>query len=93
MGITRLRSEAFILDDLPKTDPVYADLKFFENNFKGVMPLEILIDTRRKNGMRINMLRNFSKINSLHPISIPSSVMAQTALDRGRIKIHPPGLL
>ena len=40
-GITRLRSEAFILDDLPKTDPVYSDLKFFEKNFKGVMPLEI----------------------------------------------------
>src|SRR5665811_2519397 len=32
VGMTRLRSEAFILDDLPKTDRVYADLKFFENN-------------------------------------------------------------
>ncbi len=48
IGITRLRSETFILDDLPKTDPVYTDLKFFEKNFKGVMPLEILIDTKRK---------------------------------------------
>src|SRR6185295_2567995 len=57
-GMMRLRSEAFILDDLPKTDPVYADLKFFEQNFKGVMPLEILIDTKRKNGIRVNMLGN-----------------------------------
>jgi uncharacterized protein len=76
-GITRLRSEAFILDDLPKTDPVYADLKFFENNFKGVMPLEILIDTKRKNGIRANMLGNFTKIDKLSAYIDSSSVMAR----------------
>jgi len=77
VGITRLRSEAFILDDLPKTDPVYADLKFFENNFKGVMPLEILIDTKRKNGIRANMLGNFTKIDKLSAYIDSSSVMAR----------------
>ena len=76
-GITRLRSEAYILDDLPKTDPVYADLKFFENNFKGVMPLEILIDTKRKNGIRANMLANFTKIDKLSAYIDSSSVMAR----------------
>ena len=77
VGITRLRSEAYILDDLPKTDPVYADLKFFENNFKGVMPLEILIDTKRKNGIRANMLANFTKIDKLSAYIDSSSVMAR----------------
>lgn len=77
VGITRLRSEAFILDDLPKTDPVYADLKFFENNFKGVMPLEILIDTKRKNGIRANMLGNFTKIDQLSAYIDSSAVMAR----------------
>jgi uncharacterized protein len=76
-GITRLRSEAYILDDLPKTDPVYADLKFFEKNFKGVMPLEILIDTKRKNGIRLNMLGNFSKIDKLSSYIDSSTVMAR----------------
>lgn len=76
-GITRLRSEAFILDDLPKTDPVFADLKFFEKNFKGVMPLEILIDTKRKNGIRANMLANFTKIDKLSAYIDSSSVMAR----------------
>jgi uncharacterized protein len=76
-GITRLRSEAYILDDLPKTDPVYADLKFFENNFKGVMPLEILIDTKRKNGIRANMLGIFTKIDKLSSYIDSSSVMAR----------------
>lgn len=76
-GITRLRSEAYILDDLPKTDPVYADLKFFENNFKGIMPLEILIDTKRKNGIRANMLGNFTKIDQLSSYIDSSAVMAR----------------
>lgn len=64
-GITRLRSEAFIVDDLPTDDRIYTDLKFFERNFKGVMPLEILVDTRRKNGIRANLLPTFQRIDSL----------------------------
>ncbi|MBC8035340.1 MAG: MMPL family transporter [Chitinophagaceae bacterium] len=64
-GILRLKSEGFILDDLPKTDKIYTDLKFFERNFKGVMPLEILVDTRKKNGLRSNPLKTFESIDSL----------------------------
>jgi predicted RND superfamily exporter protein len=64
-GIFRLKSEGFIVDDLPKTDKIYTDLKFFERNFKGVMPLEIIIDTKRKNGLRSNPLKTFEKIDSL----------------------------
>lgn len=64
-GIFRLRSEGFIVDDLPKTDKLYLDLKFFEKNFKGVMPLEIIVDTKRKNGLRVNPLQIFAKIDSL----------------------------
>ncbi len=64
-GMFRLRSEAFIVDDLPKTDKIYTDLKFFEKNFRGVMPLEIVVDTKRKNGLKINPIQIFEKIDSL----------------------------
>ena len=50
-GIIRLKTESFIVDDVPKKDPIYEDLKFFEANFKGIMPLEILVDAGRKNGI------------------------------------------
>jgi predicted RND superfamily exporter protein len=50
-GIFRLKTEGFIVDDLPKTDKIYTDLKFFENNFKGVMPLEIVVDTKKRYGL------------------------------------------
>lgn len=63
-GMFRLRSEGFIVDDLPKTDKIYTDLKFFEKNFKGVMPLEILVDTKKKRGVSHN-LANLIKIDSL----------------------------
>lgn len=64
-GIFRLKSQGYIVDDLPKTDKIYTDLKFFEKNFKGVMPLEIIIDTKQKNGLRKNTLQTFAKIDSL----------------------------
>ena len=64
-GITKLKSEGYIVDDLPKTDKIYTYLKFFENHFKGVMPLEIIVDTRKKYGVSRN-LGNLKKIDSLN---------------------------
>jgi predicted RND superfamily exporter protein len=50
-GIFKLKTEGFIVDDLPKTDKIYKDLKFFEHNFNGVMPLEVVIDTKKRFGL------------------------------------------
>lgn len=55
IGMTRLNALSFIVDDIPKHDRVYTDLKFFEKHFKGVMPFEILIDTGRKGGAQSPM--------------------------------------
>ncbi|MDP4263919.1 MAG: efflux RND transporter permease subunit [Bacteroidota bacterium] len=63
-GIFKLKSIGYIVDDLPKSDKIYTDLKFFEKNFKGVMPLEILVDTRKKRGVTRN-LNNLLRIDSL----------------------------
>ena len=51
IGIFKLKSVSFIVDDLPKTDKIYTDLKFFEKHFGGVMPLEILVDTKKPKGI------------------------------------------
>ena len=62
----KLKSVAYIVDDLPKTDKIYTDLKFFEKNFKGIMPLEIVVDTKKRNGLSgIKSLLVFEKIDSL----------------------------
>ena len=63
-GILKLKSVGYIVDDLPKTDKIYTDLKFFEMNFKGVMPLEIIVDTKRKYGVS-KIFTNLEKIDTL----------------------------
>ena len=62
-GITLIKSSGYMLDDVPKDDPVYVDLKFFEKNFDGLMPLEIMIDTKKPGGAM--QLSTFRKIDQL----------------------------
>ncbi|HRH37526.1 MAG TPA: MMPL family transporter [Flavobacteriales bacterium] len=50
IGILRLKDESRIVDDLPENNPVLTDLRFFESNFRGVMPLEIVVDTKKRGG-------------------------------------------
>jgi predicted RND superfamily exporter protein len=66
-GMSRLQSEGFIVDDLPQKDPLFTDLKFFEKNFKGVMPLEIVIDMKRKKALRDlgNTVKTLDSIDQL----------------------------
>lgn len=64
IGASRLKTLGFIIDDLPKGDKIYTDLRFFEKNFKGVMPLEIVVDTKKKYGVSRN-LNNLERIDSL----------------------------
>ena len=66
LGVLRLKNVAYIVDDLPKKDKIYTDLKYFEKNFKGVMPLEIMIDTKKKRGLSgLKSLVVFDKVDSL----------------------------
>jgi len=61
--IIRLRPLAFILDDVPKSSKVYKDLVFFQQNFRGVMPFEILITCQDEGGA--NSVEVLNKANSL----------------------------
>ncbi len=57
-GLAKIKKEAFIVDDLPKKDKLYTDLKWFEQQGGGVMPMEIVVDTKKKNGL----------VRSIHPL-------------------------
>ena len=43
-GVSKLQAVGFVLDDMPKEKKVYKDLKFFESNFGGVLPFEVVVD-------------------------------------------------
>ena len=62
-GISLIKSSGYMVDDIPESDPIYKDLKFFETNFDGLMPLEIMIDTKRPGG--VMQLSTFNKIDHL----------------------------
>jgi uncharacterized protein len=78
-GITLMKTSGYMVDDIPQHDPVYVDLKFFENNFDGIMPLEIMVDTKKPGGAM--QMSTFQKIDELenrlaehaelsHPLSL-----------------------
>jgi predicted RND superfamily exporter protein len=61
IGIYKVHSVSFMVDDIPEESQVKQDLRFFEGNFSGMMPLEILVNTHKKRG--VTNLRNLRKIN------------------------------
>jgi len=62
-GVTLIKSSGFMVDDISESDPIYKDLKFFEKNFDGLLPLEIIIDTKRPQG--VMQLSTFQRIDKL----------------------------
>jgi predicted RND superfamily exporter protein len=69
LGLLRIKKEAFIVDDLPKKDQLYTDLKWFEKEGGGVMPLEIIVDTKKKNGL-VRSIHPLEDIDRLHEFLI-----------------------
>lgn len=65
LGLFLIRVEGYIVDDLPKNDPVYTDLRFIEQQFKGALPLEVMIDTGQPNGVFAEAGRSLYKIRAL----------------------------
>jgi len=67
-GMTFIDMNGFVVDDLPKKDPIYTDLHFFEKNFNGVLPFEISIDTKKENGLFANNAQALYKIKALQKV-------------------------
>ena len=51
IGMKLIHNESFQVDDLPEDNAIYADLKYFEKEMGGILPLEISIDTKKKKGL------------------------------------------
>lgn len=62
-GSTKIETTGAVTDDIPKNDKVYTDLKFIEQNFGGIMPFEVVIDTKKKKGvMKKSTLRRIDEL-------------------------------
>ncbi len=79
-GIYNVKSVSYMVDDLPEDSAIKRDLAFFERNFQGVMPLEIIIDTKEKRGVlklaNLRRIEDFeAKLSGHADITRPLSVV------------------
>jgi predicted RND superfamily exporter protein len=63
IGLFQIKANGFVVDDLPSKDPLLVDLHYFEKKYGGVLPFEILINTREPNGLLKNNAKALYKIN------------------------------
>jgi uncharacterized protein len=82
-GMMQLRSVSYMVDDVPEDSDIKKDLKFFESNFSGVMPLEIVVEFTGKKRRPILDVNNLKKIetfeyflDSLPDVSKPVSLLS-----------------
>jgi predicted RND superfamily exporter protein len=80
IGIYKMRISGSIIEDMPKKAPFFQDILFFEKEFDGVMPLEIMIDTKHKKGvMKLSTLKRMEEletaIDEIPELSKPISIV------------------
>lgn len=65
-GIFKIETTGNIVDDIPKDDPIAVDLEFFERNFVGVMPFEVMVNTHKNNGVsKSSTLKRIQKLENV----------------------------
>ena len=66
IGIYTIKVSGSLLEDMPKSAGFFKDIEFFEKEFDGIMPLEILIDTKRKKGvLKLSTLKRMNELEEL----------------------------
>jgi uncharacterized protein len=78
IGIYQINISGSIIEDMPKKSEFFKDILFFDDEFNGIVPVEIIVDTRRKGGAtRLSTLKRIDKleqyINEIPEMSQPIS--------------------
>ncbi len=79
IGVYQIKVSGSLIDDMPKEAQFYKDIEFFQDEFGGIMPLEILIDTRVDKGvLKLSTLKRIEKvteqIRKIDGLSDPMSI-------------------
>lgn len=80
IGIYQIKISGSPIEDMPKNAEFFHDIRFFEKEFKGIMPVEIVVDTKTPKGVlkpatlkRMNQLGEV--IEDIPELSSPVSVV------------------
>ena len=79
-GISQIKISGNLLEDMPNKKNFFKDIVFFNDYFNGIVPLEILINTGKKNGIKnLTSLKKIEKlksvINTIPELSRPISIV------------------
>lgn len=80
-GLSLIKTSGSLLDDMPKNAAFYKDIEFYEKEFKGIMPIEIVIKANKPGGvLRSSTLRKMNTlekvIKEIPQLSEPISVVS-----------------
>ncbi|MEM1408198.1 MAG: MMPL family transporter [Bacteroidota bacterium] len=84
-GMYQIETVSYMVDDIPADSDIKKDLRFFEEHFSGIMPLEIVVDTDKKRGaIDVKNLRRLDQLEKFlaqqrdisEPLSLVSFVKA-----------------
>jgi hypothetical protein len=80
IGIYQIKISGSLIEDMPKKAGFFKDIVFFEKEFDGIMPLEIMVDTKRKKGvMKLSTLKKIDEVQEvileIPELSSPMSVV------------------
>lgn len=80
IGIYQIKISGSPIEDMPKSAAFFDDIRFFEEEFKGIMPVEIVVDATRKKGiLKPATIRRMNEIGELventPELSTPVSVV------------------
>lgn len=65
-GMTKMKTTGAVTDDIPKRDKVYQDLIFLEDNFHGVLPFEVVIESKQKKGIvKYNTIKKIDELQTV----------------------------
>ncbi|MBT8177674.1 MAG: MMPL family transporter [Eudoraea sp.] len=66
IGIYQIRISGSPIEDMPKKADFFQDIRFFEQEFDGIMPVEIVVDTERKKGvMKSATLKRMDRLGTV----------------------------
>ena len=85
VGINYIKISGRFIDDMPKNTEFYDDIKYFDEEFNGILPLEIYIDLKRKKGItKLDIIKDMAKIEEVirNQISYNSEGSPDTLLSR-----------
>ncbi|RUA28694.1 MAG: RND family transporter [Bacteroidetes bacterium] len=62
-GMSLMKTTGNVVDDIPQDHPMYQDMLYFEKQFNGILPFEIMIDTKKPKGvMKMATLKRISRL-------------------------------